>query len=164
MKIICIHIDASLYPESVAAIRRLTESSIVPLLKYIFQVKGVITDGTAIKVYIDVQGVDDKMDYLSISNFCQRTCQEILFHKGGWDCGVSPYTEQLPAELLPPGITPDIVALAELKKNLDREETISIPRSMAEEIVDFCDGIDHCEGVDRYPGFYYAIQELIGTK
>ena len=160
MKTICISVDCSCHMGKVKEIKNILKYDVIDLLKFNFKVNGLIQEDVFLKVYFDAEGVDGVFsDYLSISNHVQQLTSRLLWARG-YDLIVAVYTDQLPKELQPS----DLEVLAELKKNLAREETISIPRSMAEEILDFCDGIDHCEGVDRYPGFYYTIQELIGTK
>ena len=160
MKTICISVDCSCHMSKVKEIRNILKYDVIDLLKFNFKVNGLIQEDVFLRIYFDAEGVDGVYsDYLSISNHVQQLTSRLLWARG-YDLIVAVYTDQLPKELQPS----DIEILAELKKNLTREDTISIPRSMAEEILDFCDGIDHCEGVDRYPGFYYTIQELIGTK
>ena len=160
MKTICISVDCSCHMGKVKEIRNILKYDVIDLLKFNFKVNGLMQEDVFLRIYFDAEGVDGVYsDYLSISNHVQQLTSRLLWARG-YDLIVAVYTDQLPKELQPS----DLEVLAELKKNLAREETISIPRSMAEEILDFCDGIDHCEGVDRYPGFYYTIQELIGTK
>ena len=160
MKTICISVDCSCHMGKVKEIRNILKYDVIDLLKFNFKVNGLIQEDVFLRIYFDAEDVDGVFsDYLSISNHVQQLTSRLLWARG-YDLIVAVYTDQLPKELQPS----DLEVLAELKKNLGREETISIPRSMAEEILDFCDGIDHCEGVDRYPGFYYTIQELIGTK
>lgn len=160
MKTICISVDCSCHMSKVKEIRNILKYDVIDLLKFNFKVNGLILEDVFLRIYFDAEGVDGVYsDYLSISHYVQELTNRLLWVRG-YDLIVAVYTDQLPAELRPS----DLEVLAELKKKLSQEETISIPRSMAEEIIDFCDGIDHCEGVDRYPDFYYNIKELIGTK
>jgi len=157
MKTICISVDCSCHMSKVNEIRNILKYDVIDLLKFNFKVNGVILEDVFLRIYFDAEGVDGVYsDYLSISNYVQQLVSRFLWARG-YDLIVAPYTKQLPKELQPS----DVEVLAELKEKLTREETISIPRSVAEEILDFCDEIDHCEGVDRYPDFYYTIQELI---
>ena len=156
MKTICISVDCSCHMGKVKEIRNILKYDVVDLLKFNFKVNGVILEDVFLKIYFDAEGVDGVYsDYLSISNHVMELTNRLLWARG-YDLIVAAYTEQLPKELQPSG---DVEALAELREKLTREETISIPRSMAEEILNFCDEIDHCEGVDRYPDFYYRLEK-----
>ena len=155
MKTICISVDCSCHMSKVKEIRNILEYDVIDLLKFNFKVNGLILEDVFLRIYFDAEGVDGVYsDYLSISNYVQQLVSRFLWARG-YDLIVTPYTAQLPKELQPS----DVEVLAELKEKLTREDTISIPRSMAEEILDFCDGVDHCEGVDRYPDFYYKLEK-----
>ena len=148
MNTICISVDCSCHMGKVKEIKNILYD-VIDLLKFNFKVNGLILEDVFLRIYFDAEGVDGVYsDYLSISNYVMQLTNRFLWARG-YDLIVAAYTAQLPKELQPS----DVEVLAELKEKLTREDTISIPRSMAEEILDFC------EGAYRYPDFCYRLKK-----
>ena len=93
MKKIRISTDISCMKDKRDEIKLILQREVIPLLKYHFKVLEINTEEDSfIRIDIDVDGVEDeKMDYLTIINYCRDLCQIILYHQG-FDCITSCYT------------------------------------------------------------------------
>lgn len=159
MKTICISIDASCHKKDIETIKAVVVLKIVPVLKNMYPVSGVITDGVFVKTFIDVEGIDPEVfDFCHISNFCGYLFREVLHSKQyKFDCGVSVYSDILPKELE----DDDITKLAKLKERLSPERKISIPASLAEDICAYCESQAIYDKLGDYGDFYYKLKQIL---
>lgn len=155
MKTICISVDCSCHMSKVNEIRNILKYDVIDLLKFNFKVNGLIQEDVFLRIYFDAEGVDGVYsDYLSISNYVQQLVSRFLWARG-YDLIVTPYTAQLPKELQPS----DVEVLAELKEKLTREDTISILRSVAEDVCHYCENQAIYDKLSFYGDFYYRLKK-----
>lgn len=154
MKTICISVDASCHKQEIEIIKAVVITQIVPILKNLFPVSGVITDGVFVKTFIDVEGIDPEVfDFCHISNFCRDLYNGFLY-----SYSVNAYADILPQELEKDD---DITKLAKLKESLSPNRKISIPQSLAEDICDYCESQAIYDKLGDYGDFYYKLKQTI---
>ena len=160
MKTICISVDASCHKQEIEIIKAVVIAQIVPILKNLFPVSGVITDGVFVKTFIDVEGIDPEVfDFCHISNFCDDLYKGFLYSKQyDFDCSVNAYADILPQELEKDD---DITRLAKLKESISPNRKISIPQSLAEDICDYCESQAIYDKLGDYGDFYYKLKQIL---
>ena len=157
MKTICISVDCSCHMQKIGHIKNILNYDVMDLLKFNFKVNGLIQDDVFLRIYIDVEGVDGVYtDFLSISNYCDNLVSRMLFNHG-YDLIVAAYTDTLPKELQPS----DIEVLADLKKRLSGDVSISIPVELAKQICQYCEDQAVYDKLTRYDDFYYKLRKKI---